>query len=279
MPFIHGPTICNIIPTLETWVRIGFLWPQGWPLAETHHPPEHLCSHLASFGNQHHPGISLYMQLFVPGNQLAKLLQLWLHIKNWGQSKCVYIYMDICTSGRVQLRHGTEICNFGEFSPLDFLNFLQWICCCFSRFSVQLSKEITPKRGENWLMSRRRKIVESCHVSGCHGFFTRIYNTASADKVYPLRNLYSFRFEFLKTSSHTSRNRCLIKGGENYKCLDLRLDGKASSCNVTVEGLGLCSCTHPLFSKKCKFWVDSLQYAVAALGRQNYFSIIIGKIL
>ena len=41
----------------------------------------------------------------------------------------------------------------------------------FSRFSVQLfSKEMAPKRGENCPISGRRKRVESCHFSGCHGF-------------------------------------------------------------------------------------------------------------
>ena len=30
-------------------------------------------------------------------------------------------------SGQVRPQQGTEICNFGEASPLDFFNFLQWI--------------------------------------------------------------------------------------------------------------------------------------------------------
>ena len=40
------------------------------------------------------------------------------------------------SSGCVRPRQGTEICNFGEPSPLDFLNFLQWIFFLFSRFTV-----------------------------------------------------------------------------------------------------------------------------------------------
>ena len=39
-------------------------------------------------------GHSLYMHLFVPRNQLAKLLQLLLQIQNWGQSKCVCVCQD-----------------------------------------------------------------------------------------------------------------------------------------------------------------------------------------
>ena len=33
----------------------------------------------------------------------------------------------VFSSGRVRPRQGTEICNFGAPSPLDFLNFLPWI--------------------------------------------------------------------------------------------------------------------------------------------------------
>ena len=39
-------------------------------------------------------------------------------------------------SGHVRPRQGTEICNFGVPSPLDFLSFLQWNFCLFSRRSV-----------------------------------------------------------------------------------------------------------------------------------------------
>ena len=40
-------------------------------------------------------------------------------------------------SGRVRPRQKRqEICNFGEVSPLVFLNFLQWIFSFFSRFTV-----------------------------------------------------------------------------------------------------------------------------------------------
>ena len=38
------------------------------------------------------------------------------------------------------------------------------------KFSVYISTEIAPKCGEFCLISGRRKSVESCHVSGCHGF-------------------------------------------------------------------------------------------------------------
>ena len=53
---------------------------------------------------------------------------------------------------------GTEICNFGAPSPLDFfLNSLQLMFSLFSRFSVQSSKAFVPKCGENCPISRRRK--------------------------------------------------------------------------------------------------------------------------
>ena len=51
------------------------------------------------------------------------------------------------------------------------LNFLQWIFSVFSRLPVQFRKEIGPNCGENCPISRRRKSAESCHVSGCDGFF------------------------------------------------------------------------------------------------------------
>ena len=61
-------------------------------------------------------------------------------------------------SGRVRPRQGTEICDFGAPSPLDFFfYFFQWIFLLFSRFTVQLSEEIDPKCGENCPISGRRK--------------------------------------------------------------------------------------------------------------------------
>ena len=40
-----------------------------------------------------------------------------------------------------------------------------------SRFTVQVTKEMATKDGENCPISgRRKKSIESCHVSGCHGF-------------------------------------------------------------------------------------------------------------
>ena len=41
----------------------------------------------------------------------------------------------------------------------------------FSGFIVQFSEEMAHKSGENCPISGRKKSVESCHVSGCHGFF------------------------------------------------------------------------------------------------------------
>ena len=62
------------------------------------------------------------------------------------------------TRSTTKRSQGTEIRNFGASSPLDFLNFLQWIFfSLFSRFYVQFNKEITPKCGENCPISGRRK--------------------------------------------------------------------------------------------------------------------------
>ena len=46
-------------------------------------------------------------------------------------------------------RLATEICNFGEPSPLDFLVFSSGFLSLFSRFTVQFRKEVAPKCGEN----------------------------------------------------------------------------------------------------------------------------------
>ena len=52
-----------------------------------------------------------------------------------------------------------------------FVNFLQWIFSLFSRFSVQFSKEMALKVEKIARSPGREKVVESCHVCGCHGFF------------------------------------------------------------------------------------------------------------
>ena len=51
------------------------------------------------------------------------------------------------------------------------LNFLQCIFSCFSRFTVQFSKEIAQIVEKFARFLGGAKSVESCHVSGCHGFF------------------------------------------------------------------------------------------------------------
>ena len=77
-------------------------------------------------------------------------------------------------SGHVQPQQGTEnlICDFGvTFSPLDFFGFSPVdFSTCSPGFLCNLV-EIAPKCGENCPISGQRKSVESCHVSGCHGFF------------------------------------------------------------------------------------------------------------
>ena len=64
----------------------------------------------------------------------------------------------------------------GRQYSLDFLHWNFWIFSSaffdfLSRFSLHLSKEIAPKM---WSFPRSpggEKCAESCHVSGCHGFF------------------------------------------------------------------------------------------------------------
>ena len=51
------------------------------------------------------------------------------------------------------------------------LDFLQLIFSLFSRCTVQFSKEMVPKCGENCPISGRRKVRKSCHVCGCHSLF------------------------------------------------------------------------------------------------------------
>ena len=73
-------------------------------------------------------------------------------------------------SGRVRPQQGTEICNLGEPSPLDFFlycpvdfPFLQVFCVVYLlRKSPQNVEKIARIPGGE-------KSVKSCHVSGCHG--------------------------------------------------------------------------------------------------------------
>ena len=62
--------------------------------------------------------------------------------------------------GERNSRQGTEICNFGEVSPLNLFE-ISPVTSLFSRFAVHFSKEVAPKCGEN------------CHVSGCHVVWSR----------------------------------------------------------------------------------------------------------
>ena len=78
---------------------------------------------------------------------------------------CSELALQTPDSGHVRPRQGTEICSFGalspldffEFSPVDFLPFSSGFLCHLVRKSPQ--------------MCRKERCVESCHVSGCHGFF------------------------------------------------------------------------------------------------------------
>ena len=78
----------------------------------------------------------------------------------------------VAISGHVRPRLGPEIRNFGkispleffEFSPVDYLPFSPGFLCNFVRKRPQNVEKIARFPG-------REKSVESCHVSGCHGFF------------------------------------------------------------------------------------------------------------
>ena len=77
-------------------------------------------------------------------------------------------------SGQVQPRQGTEICNFGALSPLEALH---WIFCFFSSIHVQFGKTSPTKSGESSEKSSGENRVKSCHVCGCHGFFSALRGT------------------------------------------------------------------------------------------------------
>ena len=75
-------------------------------------------------------------------------------------------------SGRVRTRQGTEICNFGAPSPLDFPGFSP---VDFSPFSPSCLCKLVRKAPQNVEKIARfpdgEKGAESCHVCGCHGSF------------------------------------------------------------------------------------------------------------
>ena len=74
---------------------------------------------------------------------------------------CLFLAWLFLFSGRVRPRQGTEICNFGAPSPLEFFAFSPV-------FYVQFSKTSPLKSGES---SEKSSGEKSCHVCGCHGFF------------------------------------------------------------------------------------------------------------
>ena len=80
----------------------------------------------------------------------------------------------VVASGRVRPRQRTEICNFGAPSPLDFYEFSP--VDSFSFFSPGFLCNLVRQSPQNLEKIARfpggEKSVESCHVSGCHGFFS-----------------------------------------------------------------------------------------------------------
>ena len=76
-----------------------------------------------------------------------------------------------CRTFKCQRTRSTT-CNFGALSPLDFLNFLQCIFFPFSPGFLWTKERKSPQNVEKiarFLGGEKR--AESCHVSGCHGFF------------------------------------------------------------------------------------------------------------
>ena len=75
-------------------------------------------------------------------------------------------------SGHVRPRQGTEICNFGAPSPLDFFRFSP---VDFFPFSPGLLCNLVRKWPQNVEKIARfpggEKGAESCHACACHGFF------------------------------------------------------------------------------------------------------------
>ena len=73
-------------------------------------------------------------------------------------------------SGHIRPRQGTEIRNLGEFSPLDFFYFLQWIFIIFLQvFCAERKRPQNVEKIARFLGGENHP--KSCHVSGCHGFF------------------------------------------------------------------------------------------------------------
>ena len=66
-------------------------------------------------------------------------------------------------SGRVRPQQGTEICNFGAPSRLDFFEFSPVDVILFFQVSCRKSLQNVAR------FVGREKRAESCHVSGCHG--------------------------------------------------------------------------------------------------------------
>ena len=65
-------------------------------------------------------------------------------------------------------RQGTAICNFGAPSPLDFFECSPVDSFPLSPGSLCTLVRKSPQNVENIA----EKGAESCHVSGCHGFFS-----------------------------------------------------------------------------------------------------------
>ena len=86
----------------------------------------------------------------------------------------IRVLRGVLFSGHVRPRQGTEICNFGVPSPLDFLRIFS-SGFFFPFLQVYLLCNLVRKRPQNMEKIVRfpggERGVESCHVCGCRGFF------------------------------------------------------------------------------------------------------------
>ena len=140
-----------------------------------------------------------------------------VHVKAMGNVlvQTITIISPICNDFVFQSRQepgqGTDIWNFGAPSPLVFLNFLQWIFSGFSRFSVQFSKDIAPKCGEN----------------------CPIHSGAEKKAQNPVTSL-AVLFFFRSWKKHPSRD--VVFSGTSHDILEPLKQALLASCDVTIPG-------------------------------------------
>ena len=105
-------------------------------------------------------------------NPSKNLCPYWSHYKvsSKNPSKKRFLY-----SGHIRPPQGTEICNFRAPSPLDFLNFLQWMFSCFFRLFLCNLVKNRPEMWRNCPISERRKKHLFC--ASVFSFFCPVHPT------------------------------------------------------------------------------------------------------